>query len=51
MKNIFDIEWFYGSWFFDYRQTFNISRIKSLNLNVSRLVLQLSFPKCIEARC
>ena len=34
-----------------YRQISNISRAKSQNLNVSRLVLQLSVVESIEARC
>ena len=36
---------------FTYYQTSNISHTKSQNLNVSFLVLQLSLPQSIEARC
>ena len=32
----------------DYRQTFNISRTKFQNLNVSRLVLQLFLPNALK---
>ena len=34
-----------------YRKISNIRRIKSQNLNDYRLLLQLSLPKSIEARC
>ena len=35
----------------DYRKTSSISRTKSQNLTVSRVVLPLSFTQSIEARC
>ena len=43
----------YSSPFSSYRQTYDISRTKPQNLNVSRLALQLAvvFVQSIEARC
>ena len=35
----------------NYRKIFNIRRIEFPNLNISRLVFQLSLPNPIKARC
>ena len=41
-------EWYPGRHTFNYRKISNIRRIKSLNLNVSRLVLQLSLSNLLK---